>query len=152
MAGKGGYQKPKKPATFSPPGKFAKRTDGGPGDTRQPQMKIPSAGYGEGVQTAEIQAGAPLAATGGSAGMPLQQAQAPAQKLVPLDAPTERPGEPITTGMPFGPGAGPEALPNYRQAEADIVAKYLPSLNILAEQPDAPQSFRLFVRYLQGNQ
>lgn len=156
MAGKGGYQKPNKPATFSGVGKFAQRTDGGPGDTRQAQRKIPSAGYGEGTQTAEIQAGAPLAATGGSAGMPLQaaqaQTQAAARKLVPLDAPTERPDEPITAGMPFGPGPGPEAMPNYRQTEADIVAKYIPSLNILAEQPDTPQSFKLFVRYLQGNQ
>lgn len=156
MAGKGGYQKPNKPATFSGVGKFAQRTDGGPGDTRQAQRKIPSAGYGEGVQTADIQAGAPLAATGGSAGMPLQaaqmQAQNAAQKLVPLDAPTERPTEPITAGMPFGPGPGTEALPNYRQAEADIIAKYMPTLIRYADEPDTPQSFRLFVRYLQGNQ
>jgi len=152
MAGKGGYQKPNKPATFSPPGKYAKRTDGGPGDTRQAQMNIPSAGYGEGVETAAIQGGAPLSATGGSAGTPLQAAQTAARKLVPLDAPTERPTEPITAGMPFGPGPGLEALPNYRQAEADIVSKYMPTLVRLADEPDTPQSFRLFVRYLQGNQ
>jgi len=29
----------------------------------------------------------------------------------PLDRFTERPGEPITHGAPFGPGAGPEVLP-----------------------------------------
>lgn len=30
--------------------------------------------------------------------------------LTPLDAPTMRPDEPLTTGLPSGPGAGPEAL------------------------------------------
>lgn len=152
MAGKGGYQKPNKPATFSPPGKYAKRTDGGPGDTRQPQMNIPSAGYGEGVETAAIQAGAPLSATGGSAGNPLQQIADIKSKIVPLDAPTQRPDEPITAGMPFGDGPGTEVLPNFRQAEYDIVDKYMPSLVRYADEPDTPQSFRLFVRYLQGNQ
>lgn len=28
----------------------------------------------------------------------------------PIDAPTERPWEPSTAGLPFGPGPGPEAL------------------------------------------
>jgi hypothetical protein len=27
-----------------------------------------------------------------------------------LDRPTERPGEPLTAGLPSGPGPGPEAL------------------------------------------
>lgn len=27
-----------------------------------------------------------------------------------LDRPTERPGEPVTAGLPSGPGPGPEAL------------------------------------------
>lgn len=34
----------------------------------------------------------------------------PPGSLVPLNAPTERPGEPVTTGLPIGAGAGPEAL------------------------------------------
>jgi len=28
----------------------------------------------------------------------------------PLNRPTERPGEPVTAGAPFGPGPGPEAI------------------------------------------
>ena len=97
MAGKGGYQKPNNPATFSGPGKFSQRTDGGPGDMRQPQRDIPSAGYGEGVET-----GAPLSATGGAGGM---QPQA-----IPFSAPTQRPDEPVTTGIDMGPGAGSNVL------------------------------------------
>jgi hypothetical protein len=34
----------------------------------------------------------------------------PPGSLVPLGAPTERPGEPVTAGLPIGAGAGPEAL------------------------------------------
>lgn len=32
--------------------------------------------------------------------------------LTPLDAPTARPGEPLTAGIPLGPGPGPEVLTN----------------------------------------
>lgn len=31
-------------------------------------------------------------------------------QLVPLDAPTQRPGEPVTAGLPVGPGPGREVL------------------------------------------
>lgn len=34
----------------------------------------------------------------------------PPQSLGPLNAPTQRPGEPITAGLNTGPGPGPEAL------------------------------------------
>src|SRR5438105_4320005 len=64
--------------------------------------------------------------------------------------PTERPGEPVTAGIPSGPGPGPEALstippadPN--QADAQQWARYLPSLEFMASQPDASMSTRNFV-------
>lgn len=40
------------------------------------------------------------------------QQQVPMARPSPpdLDAPTARPDEPITAGMPFGPGPGPEAI------------------------------------------
>jgi hypothetical protein len=31
-------------------------------------------------------------------------------QLVPLDAPSGRPDEPVTAGLPLGPGAGAEAM------------------------------------------
>lgn len=34
----------------------------------------------------------------------------PGADIVPLNAPTQRPNEPITAGLPMGPGPGPEAL------------------------------------------
>ena len=85
------------------PGKFSTRTD---------KLELGSKSYGEGVETQAIQSGAPLAKTGdvnpARAGDVRQAAmQAPATGLF---APTERPGEPITTGIAMGAGAGPEAL------------------------------------------
>jgi len=84
-------------AGASGPGKFSKRTD------------LPSAYYGEGVETAAIKSGAPLASTPDV--RPSQAPAVPAQEPVtPLFAPTQRPDEPITTGIDRGAGAGSEAL------------------------------------------
>jgi hypothetical protein len=84
-------------AGASGPGKFSKRTD------------LPSAYYGEGVETAAIKSGAPLATTPDV--RPSQAPAVPAQEPVtPLFAPTQRPDEPITAGIDRGPGAGSEAL------------------------------------------
>ena len=117
------------------PGKYSTRTD---------NLNLGSIAYGEGKETAAIKSGAPLART--------QNVQArQIGPAVPLTAPTERPTEPITAGMDMGAGPGSEVLPNFRQQEADIVKKYMPSLELMAQDPDSPQSFRIFVRYLQGN-
>lgn len=41
---------------------------------------------------------------------PQAPATQPPGSTTPLDAPTQRPGEPVTNGAPSGPGAGPSAL------------------------------------------
>ena len=102
------------------PGKFSKRTD------------LPSQYYGEGVETAAVKSGAPLAATRGVAdnvgGRP---AGAPAvAPVTELYAPTTRPEEPITAGINMGAGPGAEALgmqaAQGSQKLSDILAKMLP--------------------------
>jgi hypothetical protein len=128
------------------PGKFSTRTDG---------LSFQSPEYGAGVEQAAIKAGAPLASTPNV--RPTSRSEmgmAPSQTPVTsLYAPSERPNEPITSGIPMGEGPGPEALgfSNARQADADIIAKYMPALDAMASAPDSPQSFRIFVRNLQGN-
>jgi hypothetical protein len=102
-------------AGASGPGKFSKRTD------------LPSAYYGEGVETAAIKSGAPLASTPDV--RPSQAPAVPAQEAVtPLFAPTQRPDEPITAGVAVGAGPGPEALTMAKSAEklSDTLAKMLP--------------------------
>jgi len=109
----GGYQKPKHPAPVSGPGKMARRTDGGPGDKRQPAQAIPSQNYGDGVQMQALQTAAPLAATGSMNGVEPGASASPQAVLppvVPLDAPSQRPDEPITAGIDRGPGPGAAAL------------------------------------------
>ena len=103
------------------PGKFSKRTD----------MTLPSASYSEGVETAAIQAGAPMATTPDVRPMSRsEQGIAPSQlaRVTPLFAPSERPDEPITSGIAMGPGPGPEVLGMSapRAKQSDILAKLLP--------------------------
>ena len=101
-------------AGASGPGKFSKRTD------------LPSAYYGEGVETAAIKSGAPLATTP-SATASSAPSVAPAP-VTPLFAPTQRPDEPITTGIDRGAGAGSSALMMGKSSEklSDTLVKMLP--------------------------
>ena len=107
-------------AGASGPGKFSKRTD----------MNMGSIAYGEGKETAAIQAGAPMARTPEVRGMPAGQvreaaAQAP---VTPLFAPSTRPDEPITSGIAMGAGPGPEVLGMQPVQEklSDVLARMLP--------------------------
>ena len=104
------------------PGKFSKRTDG---------MRLPSAGYGEGVETAAIQSGAPLAKTPDvrpQSRSEMGMAPSQLERVTPLFAPTTRPDEPITAGIAMGAGPGPEALGMQpaRAKLSDTLAKLLP--------------------------
>ena len=105
------------------PGKFSTRTD---------KLELGSTAYGEGVETQAIKSGAPLAKTGdvrpARAGDVREAAtQTP---ITPLFAPSDRPGEPITTGINIGLGAGSEALmmqSNFAQRKmSDILAEMIP--------------------------
>lgn len=103
------------------PGKFSARTD------------LPSIGYGEGVETAAIKSGAPLAKTPSVNPMSRsEQGIAPSQleRITPLYAPSQRPEEPITAGIPLGDGPGPEVLGmnSARPAESlsNILSQMLP--------------------------
>jgi hypothetical protein len=100
--------------------------------------------YGEATQLREMQQGALMAGE-----------RATMAPIVPITAPTQRPEEPDTAGMPFGAGPGPEALgllPNRADKfnEDSMVAKYIPMLEKMASEDDAPESFRLFVQQVRG--
>jgi hypothetical protein len=82
-------------------------------------------------------------------------AQAPTtQKLTPLDAPTDRPNEPLTTGMPFGAGAGPEVMHATDQTaqteDMKRLRQALPALAVIADLPTSSNAFRNYVTYLRG--
>jgi len=102
------------------PGKYSVRTD---------NLDMGSTAYGEGVETAAIKAGAPLAKTGEVRGLPASEVRAAAQEPVtPLFAETQRPNEPISSGVDIGPGVGSQALMMSKSITktSDTLAKMLP--------------------------
>jgi len=106
----------------SGPGKFSVRTD------------LPaSQNYGDRKAMQEVIAGAPTARTPDVRGLPTGQVQAAAQAapqppITELYAPTQRPDEPITSGVAVGPGPGPEVMGYNGQSEklSDILSQMLP--------------------------
>ena len=119
---RGGYRKPENPAPVSGPGALSQRTDGGP---TQPAMYISGLPYGEGQATYNQQTSAPMA------GNPISSLVQ--EELIPFDAPSRRPDEPITSGVDVGPGFGSEAMaplpnttPNLTQTLQQLI-KYDPT-------------------------
>lgn len=151
-AGNGGYRRPANPAPVSGPGALSQRTDGGPG-AKAAAVKLPDAGYGEQKNFQEIQSGAPIAKGGVNASAP---APVPTQPPPPLDAPSGRPGEPVTNGAASGAGLGQESLglfdPNNMAAnDVQYMMRYLPQLQYMVDMtPDAPRSTVALVRYLRS--
>jgi hypothetical protein len=72
----------------------------------------------------------------------------------PLTRPTERPNEPVTHGLPVGPGAGPEALQGVGAAARQNVVEQgtlTHLLTSLAAQPNATSAIKdLAARASQG--
>lgn len=113
----GGYRQPMNPAPVSGPGELSERTDGGAVDgMTQPAQRYAGFGYGENLALEEQQAGASMAGT----------PNIPFANVVALDAPTQRPDEPLTAGINRGDGPGSEALrlPNRAPSLVDTI-KYL---------------------------
>ena len=134
-------------AGVSGPGKFSKRTDG---------LSFQSTEYGSGVENAANKAGAPLASTPDVRGARASEVRAAAQEAVtPLYAPTQRPEEPITAGIPMGAGPGPEVLGinTNQDTESDRarLISYLPALEAAASDPNSSQAFRNYVRMVRAN-
>jgi hypothetical protein len=87
----GGYRAPAEPAPVSGPGALSKRTDG---VSLSPQ--VTGLAYGTNGSLNEMAASAPMAQ--------------PRPNVVPLDAPSQNPMEPVTAGVSVGPGPGPSVL------------------------------------------
>lgn len=124
--GHGGYRTPTNPSPVSGPGALSQRTDG------------PLHGPIPGTLPAQASNTLP--------------GPDPLAQLTPFGAPSERPEEPITAGMPGGPGGGP-ALPSpsgLTQEEQDRLRSYLPVLIFQASQPDANPQIKQYVRQLRG--
>lgn len=143
---RGGYQPPAKPAPVSGPGKYARRTDG------QPAMQLPDAAHGEQQTFQQAQQAGPMAqgpqpdqAAPGI--MPLDMS-----RITPMDAPTEYPDEPVTSGADAGPGPGASVLGLPTSDPSMQYAKdLLPALEIAASMPHQSVEFRQMVRRLRAS-
>lgn len=126
------------------------RTVGGPLPLQAPTGQ----GYGERKAQIDAQRTTPM----GTPVVAQPAASAPADYPAPgslgaLDRPTDRPGEPLTAGLATGPGPGPEAMPSWTNpADADLAvfAQYLPTLELMANQPNASIATRNLVRRMRG--
>jgi hypothetical protein len=74
-------------------------------------------------------------------------------------APTQRPNEPMTSGLLTGEGGGPEEIPthfvdsimaSYSNPDAELYRKNLGLLEVLASRPGATTQTRNFVRRLRS--
>lgn len=110
--------------------------------------------YGENKAINEQQAGAPMEKVASPSFTPTAAVRNLPQ-ATPLTAPSTRPDEPVTTGSPIGPGAGPEALmlPSNQDTDTDRarLLSYLPALEVAAQSPNSSQAFRNYVRVLRAN-
>lgn len=135
----GGDRTPRRPAAVSGPGALSGRTDG------QAQRIAAGGGYGDRQDMQQIQSGAAMAE---AAPTPVASAPPP----VPLNAPTQRPDEPVTAGAALGPGASPEAVGilGDEQGTIEQLRPLLRSLESIANLPSSNPQFRNFVRKLRA--
>lgn len=117
----------------------------------------PNQPYGQAKAQTDAQHIAPVAPP---AGPPPAQGPPPAPLPQPgqggdFTRPTDMPDQPITHGLPSGPGAGPEALmyngvPSNQDIDIKNLQPYLPVLELMASQPGASIATINFVRRLRG--
>jgi len=101
------------------PGKYSTRTD---------NLEMGSIAYGEGVETQAIKSGAPLSKTADAVSGPQDRVRPEQTPLTGLYAETQRPDEPITSGIDMGPGPGSSALQMKKITNklSDTLAQMLP--------------------------
>ncbi len=135
--------------TVSGPGALSRRTDTGPA---QKLRSLPDAEYGEGATYKDLQRGAALGQSSPEVPPGGLMGNGAAERVIPMDAPSSDPGEPVTTGAAAGDGGGPEILGIEPQRDQDLrsQAKYLPVLEFMANQHGAPWGVRNLVRKIKA--
>jgi hypothetical protein len=116
---------------------------------------LPDAKYGEQQAYKNAQQAAPMAASAGGMGAAAAAPQSgpDLSNIVPMGAPTQMPDQPITAGLPMGPGAGSTMAPqqpSLSPQDAKRLQAYIPTLVLLASQEDASPATRQFVRQLRA--
>lgn len=137
-------------AEVSGPGQFSQRTDKAVSNAN---ATLPNAQYGENADYQDIKSGAPMAQqSGGNVDLSSILGNA-ASNVIPINAPSQQPGVPVTDGAATGAGRGVDALGLPDQALQDLqsLQPYLPVLEFMANQPGASWAMRNVVRQVKGN-
>lgn len=125
------------------PGKaYTNRTDLAANRATQPITTVPGQTYGKQAEQAAAQQVNPLP-------------QATPMRMPSFSRPSERPNEPVTTGLPMGPGPGPEVMPSQPEdmdpQDLERLRASLPALEFLANQPTTSRATRNYIRRLRGS-
>jgi hypothetical protein len=119
--------------------------------------------YGEGQEFLDLQSSAamekatPVRPASPAAIRNAMQGAQPNGGIIPLDAPTQNPDQPITHGADAGIGPGSEALGLNTattvedQAFKDRIASYMPALMAIASRPETSPETRNVIRQLREN-
>jgi len=131
---------------------------GGAGTDGQPVRYISGGEYGEGKENLELQTSAMMNKSGSNVKAPsagaIRSAVSQNQDVIPLDAPTNNPNEPVSAGAAMGDGPGAGALSSSlmlnAQNDEDIarLAAHLPVYRQIAEGPNSSAAFKNWVRWL----
>jgi hypothetical protein len=121
------------------PGKgYSNRTD------LMASMKPPAPGQVNPTAAGGMTAAPQRPQQGAPSGMPM-----PSPDDTPmLNDPTAYPDEPVTAGLPVGPGPGPT---NNLMQETQQMKRYLPLIQPFLDRPDVPDSVRSLYRYIRGS-
>jgi hypothetical protein len=111
--------------------------------------------YGQRQELEQAQAALPVPDEQARWQQALEQGAGMGDQAVGLGAPSGRPGEPVTAGLPMGPGPGPEAVQQHRDPEGippELVAaaRWLPAAELRAADPRTSSAFRQYVRYVRS--
>ena len=115
---------------------------------------LPNAEYGENATYKDLQKGAALGQSDPTKVAEQEyQGNPAAGNVIPMGAPSQDPGTPVTAGANAGAGPGMEALGLIPQKKQDMDAqiKYLPVLEYMANQEGAPWALRNAVRKIKAS-
>lgn len=134
------------------------------GQDAQPISVAAGGNYGSRAATEAALAAVPInrgAVTPTPSAAPAAQAPSPMDaaagvdgpRSLPLSAPSQYPDQPFSTGLDIGAGAGSESLPGgaplaqQPTVDPERLRRWLPALEVLAEQPEASSETKNLVRY-----
>ena len=127
----------------SGPGKFAKRTD----------LQFQPTEYGQGVEYDAQKAGAPLASTPDVRGATATEVRQAVETtpVTGLFEKSQRPDEPVTTGIDRGDGRGSDALMMRQPDDSEFrtaIQEYMPVIAYVASLPSTSPETRRALRQL----